>query len=552
MDIQVAYFCAEFVLNGSVPTYAGGLGVLAGDIIREAYDQKTSMVAIGLFYHRGYTKELKGQAIDNVLITPEQLGLTPVVDKNGERIIISIPLQGSVIKAQAWLYKKNTVHVFLLDTNVEDNSIIDQSVTDHLYTADMTVRFKQEIVLGIGGYRLLKALNLNPMVYHLNDGHPALLSFELISEQLQKNIPLPQAIENTKTKIVFTNHTLVAAGQDVFVNDLVSTLLTEYASEQALNINDLIKVGLVRGTDLFSMTMLSLRVAGAINAVSKLHAQKAGEIWTNHPMSAVTNGIHLPTWKVSSDNLEQSHRENKKKLVKYINKNYNQSWSENDLIVSWARRIVKYKRPLMLFSDPRRISAIVNDEKRPVRILFSGNSHPSDKEGTQMVAQIKYFSQSYLKNHLLYLDGYNTEMAKILTGGSDVWVNTPVVGFEACGTSGMKAALNGALSLTTKDGWYSEVDVNKIGWEMHEASVQEEIYSLLEKEVVPNYYGPEGKTEVWIEKMNHSSKLIEEKFSATRMLQEYQQMLYLPTEKKFLNLSANPSIPQKSDLETAA
>lgn len=527
----IAYFCAEFALSPDIPTYAGGLGVLAGDLVREAHDQQLPLVGVGLYYHKGYTRQkfYNQKQLDHIK-DPANLGLKLVRDKTTHKpVLVKIPMQNKDVFAIVWLWDKGSVPVYLLDANVNENASDDRLITDNLYDADPQVRLKQEILLGIGGYRLLQILGIQPSIYHMNEGHSAFLALEVISNIIRTlNVNFEEAREIAKKNIVFTNHTLVAAGHDNFVNDLVSLVLERYAQQIHVPISQLVSLGLVKNSDVFSMTMLSLRSAGGVNAVSQLHTEKANEVWANHPMIDVTNGIHIPSWDMILDESKmwQSHQKNKRKLLQIINKTCKQKWKDDELLIGWARRVVGYKRPLAIFSDIKRIKKIARDRNKPVNIFFAGLYHSDDQEGVTAVNMVKKLAIKELKGNLAFVNDYNTDLAKYLTSGADIWLNTPVVGFEACGTSGMKAALNGALNFSTKDGWFYEVNSNEIGWEIDDKNIKTSIYDILEQEIVPTYYDDGRITELWIKKMETARNLMLDNFSATRMLKDYVENIY--------------------------
>ncbi len=534
----VAYFCAEYALTSDIETYAGGLGILAGDMVREAAAQHIPLVAVGLYYHDGYETlhpvDERGYIDEpHVHPLPEHLGLTPVLDGEGGRLIISVPIQERSVKAQVWSWQVGNVTVYLLDTNVNENEVLDRKITDHLYVADKETRLKQEIVLGIGGYRLLQVLDIHPSVYHLNEGHSAMLSLEILHEQMKKHtVSFQEAKPYARERIVFTNHTLVISGNDVFNSDLVSLLLSGYVREAGIPMNEILDLGIVRGSSEFSMTMMSLRMAGKMNAVSKLHAKKAKELWPDYQMVPITNGIHLPTWNAISDeeHIWQSHQANKRELLQKIQLYSGKTWHEDDLLIGWARRLVSYKRPMALFDDIEKLVEIATNKKRPVRIIIAERLHPSDHEGAKMLEQIRGIIEKHLKDTAVYLPDYDMKLAQMLVAGCDIWLNTPIVGFEACGTSGMKAALNGALPCSTKDGWVHEIDLYKVGWPLDNDAITASIMGILEHDIVPLYYDRDNSNipQNWVENMSNARKLIQDQFSASRMLQEYIEQLYQP------------------------
>jgi len=535
----IAYFCAEFALSHDLPVYAGGLGVLAADIVKEAHDREFPMIGVGLYYYEGYsckTEIVQGELTETCQIThPEQIGLEPVNNANGERITVSVPMMGKNVKAQAWVWKAGSVPVYFLDSNIELNDPNDRKITNRLYTSDQQMRLKQEMILGIGGIRLLKTLGITPSVYHMNEGHSAFLVLEVAHNLMkEKGLNFVKAIDAAKHQTVFTNHTLVAAGHDVYVNDLVSLMFDQYALEMQIPVNDIVNLGLVRESDTFSMTMLSLRHATMINAVSKLHAQRANEIWTNHPMLSITNGIHVPTWDklknpTDGPTLWQQHLERKRILLAYIKDQTGNEWNENELIIGWARRIVNYKRPLALFEDLAAFKAIAQNSEKPVKIVFAGLPHPDDRIGVEMLNQILRMAAGEFNGTVVYLKDYTIDLGAMLTSGCDVWLNTPIVGYEACGTSGMKAALNGVLPMTTPDGWAAEVDLDDIGYSLTSDNIKNSLLDTLRDYIVPGYYSRDENNfpQLWLTKTLSARKLMLERFSATRMLKHYADNMYL-------------------------
>ncbi|MGH7203763.1 MAG: alpha-glucan family phosphorylase [Candidatus Levyibacteriota bacterium] len=529
----IVYFCAEYALNNEIPTYAGGLGVLAGDMLREAAEQKIPYVAVGLYYNEGYLFHdlyKEGVMIKNSgKTTPASVDLTPVLDKKNNRIIVPLPIQDSTVFAQAWSLKIDTVTVYLLDTNIDQNNEENKRITDQLYTSNIEMRFKQEMVMSLGGMRLLEALHITPIGYHLNEGHSALLALELARHEMRKHKrTFQEELDNTKKHIFFTNHTLVAAGNDTFNGDLVTTLLSGFAKELQVPVNEIVNLGLVAQSNIFSMTLLALRMAGKINAVSKLHSEKAQDIWKDHPMVPITNGIHIKTWDkiVKKEEIWEKHQKNKCALLKHIQKLTGETWDEKTLLLGWARRIVGYKRPLALFENIKEFKALATSSDRPIHVVVSGLSHENDKEGLEILKQIQKIVTEDLNGIVVYLPGYNMAQAELLVSGCDVWLNTPIVGFEACGTSGMKAALNGVLPLSTNDGWVAEAEMFNVGWLLQNENLSEDILSILQEKILPLYYSRDKKD--WIELMKNARDMTINQFSATTMLQKYIEEFYLP------------------------
>ncbi len=536
----IAYFCAEYGLGDPLPTYAGGLGVLAGDVIREAGDRDIPMVAIGLYYHYGYScgdeTHMNRDQDQCVRIDPEKVGLKPVCDEHGDRILIGVPIKDHEVTAQAWEWRDENVVVYLLDTDVEQNSATDRRITDWLYVRDKETRFMQYIVLGIGGQRLIEAMGMHPSIYHMNEGHSAILVLELLKHQMkEREISFDEAKQFVRRRVVMTNHTLVAAGNEVYSNDLVGMLLQKYAHELQVPIQEVVKLGLVQESSAFSMTMLALRMTGVANAVSKLHAEKAREIWTDHPMVAVTNGVHLPTWDMVGDigadvgAFWKVHQERKRLLLKLLKEKTGADFGEDELLIGWARRFVEYKRPLSILRDMERFREMALREGKTVRMVYAGVPHASDETGRGKLKELMELIQGEYHGIVTYLPDYSIEEAQYMVSGCDIWLNTPVVGFEACGTSGMKAAVNGVLPFSTKDGWVYEAQLFGVGWEIDGVKVSTDALDKLENHIIPLYYerDKDGVPEGWERMMRNARDMGRNQFSASRMLRKYVKMLYL-------------------------
>ena len=537
MNRPIAYFCAEYALSDELQIYAGGLGVLAGDYVREAGDSGLPFVAVGLYYAGGFVhKELsnEGRVVDlHNGKRPEDAGLTLVKDETGAAVKVKIPIAQSIVTVQVWLYEYKTAKVYLLDTKVSENSEADQRITETLYITDKEVRLKQEIVLGIGGLRALLSMDIHPSFYHLNEGHSVLLIYELIHHEMKEhNLDFDGARARVRERVLFTNHTLVTAGNDVFSNDLVSLLLTKYAEEIEIPVKQLVDLGLVQQSSTFSMTILAMRASERVNAVSKLHAKKAKEIWCDHPMTPITNGIHLPTWdRVGDNEMWSQHQVNKQKLLQVIKEQTGLQWGENDLLLGWGRRMARYKRPLALVERLKQFGEMARDTSRPIRVVFAGIAHPADTDGKELLEELQYRLSSDLSGVAVYLPHYNLELAGLMTSGCDVWINTPVVGFEACGTSGMKAALNGVLPLSTRDGWMDEVEMYGVGWALTDTDLTQNMLDTLEGQILPLYYAKNesGIPEQWVVMMKNARELIKNEFSMSRAMKQYLELIQYKT-----------------------
>src|SRR3989338_3823874 len=526
----VAYFCAEYALESTLPTYAGGLGVLAGDLVREVALQKFPLISVGLFYKKG----------QNILSTEKILPknkLKPVLDESGKEVIVSLPMENRPVKVRAWQWEDGGARVYLLDTDIPENRAEDRKITEQLYNEDRDMRLRQEILLGIAGFRLLAQLGYHPSVYHLNEGHSAFLALELIKHEMEhQQVDFKEACEYAKKHIVFTNHTLLMSGQERFSSDKVKLFIDPCAKEICLNQNEIAELGtLENNPDTFSMTNFSFKLSTKSNAVSRLHQEKSIEIWPNKNIENVTNGIFISRWDkvdgVSEKNIWAMHLKNKKKLLDFIREKTGEIWNETDLIFVWARRLVEYKQPLFFLDNIEKLLEISKNSPIPIRIVFSG---PITTEDNPFVLEIKKIIKEKLKGIVVFIPDYNTDIAEILTSGADIWLNTPMVGFEACGTSGMKAGLNGVLALSTQDGWVYEVEEEDIGWVINDSQNSEEIFTLVKEKIIPIYYAhlKNLQNSMWLKKMMRARNLILENFSTSRVLREYIEKLYIPIMKQ--------------------
>lgn len=485
MKKPVAYFCAEYALDSKLPIYAGGLGILAGDYLHQCADQNFPIVGIGLAYDSCKQKK------------------SPVAK-------IAVPIQNKKVYAQAFACQIGSTPVYLLSTDLAENDPQDRQITETLYPDNKEIRLKQALILGIGGARLLEALKIDPLLYHLNEGFTAFGGLEALGRKIKK-------------KIVFTNHTLAAGHGEIYDKELAASMLESFAKEIKTPVSELIKLGLIGESSIFCTTTLALRLADKINAVSKLHAQKAADIWKSFNINAVTNGIHINTWdKVK--NLK-NHQSCKLELLKFIKAKARIKWDENQLLIGWARRFTEYKRPLALLENLDRFLKIARNSQYPINVIFSGNHHENDEPGKKSLQKLQNIIKEKAGDCVAYLPNYNIETAEKLVSGCDVWLNTPIVGYEACGTSGMKAALNGVLPCSTRDGWVAETNLDKTGWALNDDDISESILDVLEKEIAPMYYEQSAE---WRQRMINARNLILNQFSAQRMLKDYIEKIYSP------------------------
>jgi starch phosphorylase len=563
----IAYFCLEYGFVDWLQIYSGGLGILAGDYIKQASDSGLPVIGIGIFYHQGYLHQdfsPDGMQLESYIHQdPLDYNMSIAKDKDGKEIVIDLPMGGTIVKIRAWKQLVGKSVMYLLDTNFEDNKEWeDRLITGYLYGGDVENRIRQEIVLGIGGAKLLERLEITPSIFHMNEGHSGFLIFERIRQIMkEKGLSFDKALAEEKTNLIFTNHTLKQAGNDIFDFLLFEKYLSAYANEMGININSMFVLGddQTYSQGGFSMTVFCMRNATICNSVSVLHGNAAKNIWKDYELVPVTNGVHLPTWispeihaildkylgekwhystklvdlekidKIPSDLLWQAHMIRKNKLIHSLNTVLGLNLKPEVLTIAWSRRLTAYKRPDLIITDIERLKSIVSNSERPIQILIAGKSHPKDTIGKQLLQKINQsFSDDFFKNRIEVIPGYNWQLARRIVSGTDIWLNTPHRYEEACGTSGMKAAANGVIQFTTLDGWTDEVDWYKIGWVIDEDDPSQSLYNYLENNIAPLYYSKNanGFNEDWIIMMKNSIKLILRDFSSERMLDDYLIKIY--------------------------
>lgn len=550
----IAYMSAEFGLDDRLPIYSGGLGILAGDIIREANDMELPFVGVGLLYKEGYFKQVinDGQHEDYPLLDINSAPINLVVDTHDRPVKLSIPVRCELVHFQVWEYVRGDVSVFLLDTDVPENTPEHRLITRRLYGGDKETRILQELILGIGGVRALEALHIHPSIFHLNEGHSAFAIFEISYHYMKEyNMEFKEAYEYGRKKIVFTNHTLVPAGNELFQRDRVEYYLQCYAKQLGLEMSYVLEQGKVDGDNKsFSMPDLALTMAVRTNAVSKLHAEMAKKLWPNHHMVAITNGVHLPTWvsadikaqtpklnlyalaNLDADQLWRLHEMAKYRLLDEVEYRTGKRLEKDHLIITWARRFASYKQPELLFTDIERLKNIIFHAHHPVQFIFAGKAHPRDVVGHETIKNIiRTIKEHGLENHVIFVPNYNMKLADVLVSGSDVWLNTPIFGQEASGTSGMKASANGVLQCSVSDGWVYEVALENIGWELPKEHTTEALYELLEQSIAPLFYGRDKQNVpvAWVQRMKKTIAMVWEDFSSRRMVEDYIEKLYRPT-----------------------
>ncbi len=606
---DIAYFCAEYGVHNSLPNYSGGLGILAGDHLKSASDMDLPLTAIGLLYRFGYFRQnirhdgWQEESYNDIF--DGDLALSPVFDANGERVTVSVHIRGREVVAQAWLARVGRISLFLLDTNVPQNSEVDRLITGHLYGGDTETRIVQEKVLGIGGVRLLRRLGISPKVFHLNEGHAAFSTLELAKEYLESNpdASFAGAVEKVRKQCVFTTHTPVSAGNDSFppfqIDDCFSD---EYIASLKLTNNEFLALGrsdLADDTEYFGMTPLAIRMCRSANGVSEKHGEVSRELWLKMfpdladagavPITSVTNGVHAPTWVapvlqslyernigknwheivrdeetwatavnfLSDKEIWTAHRTLKSLLIAFIRErtraketglvdtiNEHEStqglFSPDVLTIGFARRVAAYKRWDLLFSDLPRLLKMVDDADRPVQFVFAGKAHPQDRTAKTILQELMSINHdSNWQRRAVFIEDYDQEVARYLVQGVDVWMNVPRRPMEASGTSGMKAAMNGALNFSILDGWWIEGYNGENGFSIGDLSDEltedqmdiadaESLYSTLENELIPAYYSLDqnGLPSQWIAKMKNSIATLAPQFSSDRMVADYLSNIY--------------------------
>lgn len=527
----IAYFSAEYGLDQTIPIYSGGLGILSGDHLKSASDLGIPLVAVGLLYKNGYFhQKINGygeQETEYNNIELSNLPINPVKDENGEELRIYVKFEKRKIYLKVWQINVGRVKLYLLDSDIDENKPEDREVTLRLYGGDQEMRIKQEIILGMGGTNLLtRALGLKPTVYHMNEGHSAFLILELIKNIIkEKQVSFEVAKDIASSKTVFTTHTPVPAGNDIFPISLVEKYFKEFWPRLGLDREEFLRLGMKPCTDLepgFNMGILALKVAGKKNGVSKLHGAVSrelfGDVWpeiaaNESPITYVTNGIHTCSWLAPSlkelynkylipywqDNIYKDevweninnipnqelwgiHQKRKQKLLEIVKESTTNrlrrsgySYEEinditsklnpNALTIGFARRFATYKRATLIFKDLERITQILNNAERPVQLIFAGKAHPADKEGQDLIKRIHEISMMpQFKGKIFLLENYNIAMSRYLVSGVDVWLNNPRRPMEASGTSGQKASVNGVINFSVLDGWWAEGYNQENGW----------------------------------------------------------------------------------------
>ncbi|HEU4617410.1 MAG TPA: alpha-glucan family phosphorylase [Gammaproteobacteria bacterium] len=608
----IAYFCAEYGFHESFPIYSGGLGILAGDHCKTASDMRLPFVAVGLLYRQGYFNQhidRHGQQIPEYIhIDPEHTALRPALDSSGAEVFVSCGFPGRNVLARVWRADVGRVPILLLDTDVEQNAQEDRRITHQLYGGDRRLRLQQEAVLGIGGVRALEALGYQPSVWHINEGHAAFLILERVRKLTVAGVPFRVALEAVAADTVFTTHTPVSAGHDVFAPELVLEHFSGMLEDFGVDGPALLELGRTANDgDAFNMTRLALSGARSINGVSRTHGRVSSELcraaWPDvppleNPVGYVTNGVHVhsfmrqpwadlleqhlgPGWyqHLMERGLVERIREIPQERFWYTNQSVKtemlyalrqrlarqhtrnglseahihrllQQVDPNDpnvLTIGFARRFATYKRATLLFTDLRWLENLVRNDERPVLFVFAGKAHPADEPGQWMMREIQRISnQTPFLGKILLVEGYDAGLSRLLTSGVDVWLNTPIFPYEASGTSGMKAAINGTINLSVLDGWWAEGYDGENGWgippsiDTQDAAERDRqdataLYEILQDEVIPLYYARDPKVGFspgWVDLCKRSMASVLPRFNSQRVMHDYARLFYGPAARQ--------------------
>jgi glycogen phosphorylase len=535
----VAYFCSEFALDNDLPTYAGGLGILAADTLNTAATQHFPMVGVGLLYKgRQFNQHITGEGREEKRDSEFDYNssfLRPTT-VSGKPLKFSLPAPDTSVWVKPYHVRlSDTTIIFFLTASVEGNPAEWISDMDALYSGDTASQIRQQILLGVGGIKLLNELGISPNYYHINEGRPGFIIWQIVTDIINnESLTFENAWNKAKEKIVYTNHTLIAAGNLTYPADAVRFWAAPFAHNLGVDVDMLVKDGLV-GDDTFSITQFALNISSKQSAVSKVHGKYCKKEWPGYDWIPITNGVHMHRWqdlefrnKEASDRqLWDNHMYKKRELMETVVKRTGFGYDPNRLVVSWARRLAEYKQPKAIFTDIEKLKSILSAYDKPVQLLFAGNSHSADPNAKSLIEELIKIFSSDLSGHAIFIPNYNISLANHLVSGSDVWLNTPKGNLEACGTSGMKAISNGVLNCTVLDGWTYEVDWKDTGWVIDPDHVADNFYDLLENEIGPLYYerNEEGLPVEWIKRMRRSIE-VSENFSSDKMFEQYKKKLY--------------------------
>ncbi len=607
VDRSVAYFSMEYGLDVSLPVYSGGLGMLSGDHLKSSSDLGLPLVGVGLLYRQGYFRQYLNADGFQQESYPENdwynMPVTLCRDRAGEPLAITVEMGKEKASAWIWEVKVGKNSLYLLDTNIEANPAHLRLVTASLYGGERETRIQQEVLLGIGGIRALRALGINASCMHMNEGHSAFLGLERIRLLMsEKKLTFHQAWEAVWATNVFTTHTPVPAGNERFAPSLMEKYFGSMAADLGLPWRDFLGLGREdpnNDGEEFCLTVLAMKLSAYNNGVSRLHGRVSRAMWRNIwpslpldevPITHITNGVHPRSWithdmvdlldryfgpeflhtptnldiwdrieRISDEELWRTHERRRERMVAFARGRLKEQLTRRGvnnselsrganalspyaLTISFARRFATYKRADLLLADPERLIRLLSDNERPLQLIFAGKAHPHDLAGKEIIKKIIHFtSDPRVANRVVFLEDYDMTTSRYLVSGSDIWLNTPRRPLEASGTSGMKAAMNGALNVSILDGWWDEAYSTRIGWaigrgeEYEDESLQDEVegkalYDLLEREIIPLFYarGMDGLPREWIHRMKESMREVGKGFSTHRMLMEYTQSFYSP------------------------
>ena len=615
----IAYFSPEYGITAVLPQYSGGLGILAGDHLKTASDLGVPVIGVGLLYRRGYFNQSLSrdgwQQERYPPVDPHGLPLTLLTEADGSPVTITVRLPGRDLQAQLWLCQVGRIPLLLLDSDVEGNAPPERDVTDRLYGGGSDHRFRQELLLGVGGIRAVRAFckltgRAKPEVYHMNEGHAGFLALERIRELVAEGkLSFDEALEVVRASTLFTTHTPVPAGIDRFPRELVEHHFGAPDNPMALPIDRVLALGaenFPRGDHtVFNMALMGLRVAQRANGVSLLHGEVSREmfagLWPNFdpadvPITSVTNGVHAPTWvsremqrlveselgvdlqsdgeawgggdRLNDHQLWEVRRALRSRLVDETRRRLRDSWLQRGageselgwisdvldpdvLTIGFARRVPSYKRLTLMLQDRERFTAMLLNPHRPVQFIIAGKAHPADDGGKRLIQEVvKFADGAGVRHRVVFLPDYDMALARVLCAGADVWLNNPLRPLEACGTSGMKAALNGVLNLSIRDGWWDEWFDGDNGWAIPSADALPEerrdeleaaaFYDIVETQMVPRFYDHDdnGLPRRWLEMVRHTLSSLGPKVVATRMLRDYVTTLYTPAAQSSRALEA--------------
>jgi starch phosphorylase len=577
----VAYFSSEFGLDESLPIYSGGLGVLAGDHLKSASDLGVPVTAVGLFYREGYFRQqLDENGLQVERYPQNDPALLPLQLEQASAIVDLADGSGALVpvRVQVWRAQVGRIPLYLLDTDVDGNPDWARTITDKLYGGDREHRLQQELVLGLGGVRVLRALGLEPTVFHLNEGHSAFLQLERLRELVEDgDLPRDAGLQRLRASTVFTTHTPVPAGNEIFDAALVERNVAPLVARCGLSWDEFVALGRVKPEEsTFGLTPFALRTSSHANGVSALHGEVSREMWQTVwpdravdevPIGSITNGVHARTWidedldrllgneedmgtpdfarayQLDGEALWNAHRAAKQELLRVMRvRGFGERFDPEALTIGFARRFATYKRGDLIAADLDRLARLLNDAERPLQIVLAGKAHPADDGGKAMIRTIVEFTRDPRANgRVVFVPDYEMTLARYLVQGVDVWLNTPRRPFEASGTSGMKAALNGVVNTSILDGWwcegYSPETGFAIGGDETAASEEEQdaadaaaLFAVLEEQVIPAYYDRGA----WLDLMRSSIARLGARFNTNRMVVEYVETLYLPAHRDLL------------------